>query len=209
MSLVWRSGPEIPSPNLDDISKDPWIHCILPSRRALFWQIRLEKYPLLADHAKIMDSIDRRILDALQANGRLSNVELADRVGLSPSPCLRRVRALERAGVILGYGALIDQQAVGLSISVFVQVTLSQKTSEILEAFEAAISQSPAVMECYLMTGEADYHLRVVVPDLASYERYLKEQLTNFPGVAQIQSSIALKQVRYRTALPLPEDDKT
>ena len=150
-----------------------------------------------------LDAIDRRILTELQGNARISNAELAEAVGLSPSPCLRRVRALEAAGVVKGYAALLDAAEVGLPISVFVQVTLERQIERALEAFETAIQGRPEVMECYLMTGDADYLLRVVVSDLTAYERFLKEHLTRVSGVASIKSSFALNQVKYSTALPL------
>jgi len=150
-----------------------------------------------------LDRIDRKILAALQDDARLTNADLAEKVGLSPSPCLRRVKALEVAGVIRRYATLIDPAAVNLPVSVFVSVTLERQVEERLEAFEAAVVERPEVLECYLMTGEADYLLRVVVADLAAYERFLKDHLTRIPGVASIKSSFALKQVRYNTALPL------
>ncbi len=150
-----------------------------------------------------LDRIDRKILAALQDDARLTNADLAEKVGLSPSPCLRRVRALEKAGVIRRYATLIDPAAVDLPVSVFVSVTLERQVEERLEAFEAAVVERPEVLECYLMTGEADYLLRVVVADLAAYERFLKDHLTRIAGVASIKSSFALKQVRYNTALPL------
>ncbi len=150
-----------------------------------------------------LDAIDRRILGVLQADARISNAALAEAVGLSPSPCLRRVRALERGGVIKGYAALVEPGAVGLAISVFVQVTLERQIERALETFERAVGGRPEVMECYLMTGDADYLLRVVVSDLTAYERFLKEHLTRVAGVASIKSSFALNQVKYATALPL------
>jgi Lrp/AsnC family transcriptional regulator, leucine-responsive regulatory protein len=150
-----------------------------------------------------LDDIDRRILARLQDNARLTNVELAEAVGLSPSPCLRRVRDLEGSGVIRRYVALLDPATVGLPVSVFVNVTLERQIEAALERFEAAILKRPEVMECYLMTGDADYLLRVVTADLSAYERFLVEHLTRVPGVASIKSSFALKQVKYRTALPL------
>lgn len=150
-----------------------------------------------------LDRIDRKILAALQEDGRLPNNELAERVGLSPSPCLRRVKALEEAGVIARYVALVDPASVDLPVNIFVSVSLERQVEARLDGFEAAVMARPEVLECYLMTGDADYLLRVVVPDLASYERFLKEHLTRIPGVASIRSSFALKQVRYRTALPL------
>lgn len=150
-----------------------------------------------------LDRIDRKILALLQQDGRMPNNDLAERVGLSPSPCLRRVKALEEAGVIARHVALVDPAAVDLPVNVFVSVSLERQVEERIDAFEAAVMALPEVMECYLMTGDADYLLRVVVPDLASYERFLKEHLTRISGVANIRSSFALKQVRYRTALPL------
>jgi len=150
-----------------------------------------------------LDAIDRRILDRLQENGRVSNVELANDVGISSSPCWRRVRELEKRGVIAGYVALVDAAAVGLPVSVFVQVTLERQIEAALETFEAAVKERPEVMECYLMTGDADYLLRVVVSDLPTYEAFLKDHLTRIPGIANIKSSFALNQVKYRTSLPL------
>ncbi len=151
----------------------------------------------------LLDRIDRKILAVLQEDGRLPNNELAERVGLSPSPCLRRVKALEEAGVIARYVALVDPASVDLPVNIFVSVSLERQVEARLDGFEAEVMALPEVLECYLMTGDADYLLRVVVPDLASYERFLKEHLTRIPGVASIRSSFALKQVRYRTALPL------
>jgi len=150
-----------------------------------------------------LDAIDLKILARLQEEARTSNVELAHSVGLSPSPCLRRVHELERRGVIRRYVTLLDPEAVGLPVSVFVNVTLEKQVEEALEVFEAAIRQRPEVMECYLMTGESDYLLRVVTADLAAYQRFLMEHLTRVPGVANIKSSFALRQVQYRTAMPL------
>ena len=150
-----------------------------------------------------LDAIDRKILAALQENARLPNVQLAEAVGLSPSPCLRRVRELEEQGVIRRYVTLLDPARVGLPVSVFVQVTLERQVETALQVFEEAVRQHPEVMECYLMTGDADYLLRVVAPDLESYQRFLLDHLTRIPGVASIKSSFALKQVGYRTALPL------
>ena len=150
-----------------------------------------------------LDEIDSKILAELQANARLRNVELAEKVGLSASPCLRRVRRLEELGIIKGYATLVDQQAVNLPVSVFIQVTLEKQIEPALELFERQIREWPEVMECYLMTGDADYHLRVVTADLAQYERFLMDKLTRLDGVASIKSAFSLKQVAYRTALPV------
>ena len=150
----------------------------------------------------LLDAIDRRILSALQANGRMSNQELADTIGLSPSPCLRRVRQLEAAGVISRYVALVDPEAVGLSVSAFVRVRLDQQDDRHLDAFETAVADFPEVMECYLMTGEADYQLRVLVGSLGAFEDFLRHRLTNVKGVANVTTCFALRPVIYRTALP-------
>lgn len=150
-----------------------------------------------------LDAIDQRILAELQANARLSNVELAQKAGLSPSPCLRRVRAMEESGVIKGYAALVDQESVGLPVSVFVMVSLERQVENSLDVFEGRVRALAEVMECYLMTGDSDYLLRVVTRDLQAYERFLMQHLTKFPGVSSIKSSFALKQVVYRTALPV------
>jgi Lrp/AsnC family transcriptional regulator, leucine-responsive regulatory protein len=153
-----------------------------------------------------LDPIDKKILAELQRNGRISNVDLAAAVGLSPSPCLRRVRDLEDTGVIDRYAAILDQAAGGYALSVFVQVTLERQVETALEAFERVVADRPEVMECYLMTGDADYLLRVVVPDVAAYEGFLKNHLTRIPGVSSIKSSFALNRVKYETALPLGTD---
>jgi Lrp/AsnC family transcriptional regulator, leucine-responsive regulatory protein len=150
-----------------------------------------------------LDAIDRSILDVLQDDARISNVELSEKVNLSPSPCLRRVRRLESEGTIRSYVTLLDPAEVGLPVSVFVQVSLERQVDDALENFERAIVARPEVMECYLMTGDSDYLLRVVTPDLESFQRFLLDHLTRIPGVASIKSSFALKQVSYRTALPL------
>ena len=158
---------------------------------------------------KSLDAIDRQILENLQNDARMRNVELAEKVGLSPSPCLRRVSNLEETGVIRGYATLVDAEAVGLPVSVFVSVTLEKQIEKTLEKFEKEIRARPEVMECYLMTGDADYLLRVVTADLGAYERFLIEHLTRIPGVASIKSSFALKQVAYRTALPISPPGKS
>jgi Lrp/AsnC family leucine-responsive transcriptional regulator len=151
----------------------------------------------------VLNKIDLKILKYLQNNARLTNVELSERINLSQSPCLRRVRNMETSGVIKGYVALVDQKAVGLSVSVFVNVRLEKQIERVLETFEEAVQNWPEVMECYLMTGVSDYLLRVVASDLAAYERFLMDKLTRVPGVASINSSFALKQVTYKTALPI------
>jgi DNA-binding Lrp family transcriptional regulator len=149
------------------------------------------------------DAIDLRILAEIQDDAGLSNVDLARRVGLSPSPCLARVKALEASGVILRRVTLIDPAAVGAGVSVFVQVTLEKQIESRLEAFQAAVRDFPEVMECYLMTGDSDYLLRVVVPDVDSFQKFIVDRLSKTRGVANIRSIFALKQVKYKTALPL------
>ena len=151
-----------------------------------------------------LDGIDRRILAALQENGRLSITDLSERVGLSPSPCSRRLGLLEERGVIERYVAVVNQRAVGLPVSVFVSIKLTSQQEEALNAFAEAIRQWPEVVECYLMTGPRDYLLRVVVADLESYERFLKRKLTRLDGIASIESSFALEQVKYTNVLPVP-----
>ena len=150
-----------------------------------------------------LDAIDVKILRHLQADGRMSLADLAQKVGLSPSPCLRRVRLLEKAGVIARYVAVLDQRAVGLPVSVFISVKLEKQSEEQLEGFAKTIARWPEVLECYLMTGPRDYWLRVVVPDLAAYERFLKSKLTRLEGIASIESSFALEQVKYTNVLPV------
>ena len=152
-----------------------------------------------------LDRVDREILHHLQSNARLSNLELAERVNLSASPCLRRTRLLEERGIIRRYATLLDPRLVGLPISVFVSVSLRSQDRQALIDFENSVLTFPEVMECYLMTGTSDYLLRVVVPDLDAYEAFLSAKLTNIASVANIQSSFSLKQVVYRTELPIPD----
>lgn len=150
-----------------------------------------------------LDEIDRRILAALQHDGRLTIAELATRVGLSASPCHRRVRILEDEGVIERYVAVLDQRAVGLPVSVFVSIKLESQREDALQKFARAIAPWPEILECYLMTGPRDYLLRVVVADLAAYETFLKTKLTRLSGIGSIESSFALEQVKYTNKLPV------
>ena len=154
----------------------------------------------------MIDSTDWKILSHLQENARIANVELAKQVFLSPSPCLQRVKKLEESGLIRRYVTLLDPHKVGLTVSVFIQVTLEKQIEQSLEIFERSIRDRPEVMECYLMTGDADYLLRVVMPDLPAFERFMLDHLTKIPGIASIKSSFALKQVKYQTALPLSNE---
>ena len=148
------------------------------------------------------DALDRKILNYLQNNGRVTNQELADEIGLSPSPCLRRVRQLEASGAILRYVALVDPETIGLSVTAFVRVRLDQQDDRHLADFEDAVADFPEVMECYLMTGEADYQLRVLVGSLGQFEDFLRPRLTRVKGVANVTTSFALRPVIYKTALP-------
>src|SRR3981081_1218318 len=142
-----------------------------------------------------LDAMDLKILRLLQDDGRMSLADLATKVGLSPSPCLRRVRILEKSGVITRYVAVLDQRAVGLPVSVFISVKLEKQKEELLDKFAKTIARWPEVLECYLMTGPRDYWLRVVVPDLAAYERFLKQKLTRLEGGASIEATVALRRV--------------
>ncbi|MCB2033201.1 MAG: Lrp/AsnC family transcriptional regulator [Ottowia sp.] len=155
------------------------------------------------DSTKRLDSADLRILRELQEDASLSNVELARRVHLSPSPCLARVKALQARGLIRKYVALLDAQQLGLHLNVFISISLKQQSRSALQEFEGRIAARDEVMECYLMTGDADYLLRVAVPDMPALERFILEQLSPIAQVEKIRSSFALKQVRYKTALPL------
>ncbi len=151
-----------------------------------------------------MDAVDIRILNELQADGSLTNLELAKRVHLSPSPCLTRVKALENDGVIDRYVALVQPKSLGLNLSVFISISLKEQSKSALAAFEKSIADHDEIMECYLMTGDSDYLIRVAVADITALEKFILEQLTPIAGIEKIRSSFALKQVKYKTALPLP-----
>ena len=152
-----------------------------------------------------LDQIDIRILNELQNDSSHSNVELAKRVHLSPSPCLMRVKALKDKGVIRNYVALADPKVLGLGLNVFISISLKEQSKDALAEFEKHISEHDEVMECYLMTGDSDYLIRVAVADMGALEKFILEQLTPIAGIEKIRSSFALKQVRYKTALPLPK----
>jgi Lrp/AsnC family leucine-responsive transcriptional regulator len=153
---------------------------------------------------KSLDRIDYRILHFIQNDARMTNAELADHVGLSPSPCLRRVKSLEQAGIIKRYVGIVDAAAVGLPISAFVSISLHNQDRQAIETFQSRVCTYAEVMECYLMTGTSDFLMRVVVPDLQSYERFA-DKLTRIPGISNIQTSFALKPIVYKTELPLEE----
>jgi Lrp/AsnC family transcriptional regulator, leucine-responsive regulatory protein len=154
-----------------------------------------------------LDAIDFKILGHLQRNARVSNAALATLVGLSPAPCLRRVRALERAGVIREYVTLLDSRALRMGVTVFTAIRLNLQVEDQREIIETEVKRWPEVLECHLMTGDADFLLRVAVPDVSAYERFLRDRLTRLACVASIRSSFALKEIKYTTALPLAEDN--
>ncbi len=153
---------------------------------------------------KQFDRIDRRILEVLQKNANISNLELAEQVGLSPSPCARRVKLLEDAGIISRQVTLLNQSALGLDMTIYVQICLASQLPERLEAFERKILNYDEVLECALITGsDADFMLKVVMPDMAYYEHFLLNELNRIEGVASIRTSFVLRQVKTRTELPL------
>lgn len=151
-----------------------------------------------------MDKIDRAIIRELQLNARITNEELAERVNLSASPCLRRVRKLEAAGYIEGYSAKLDQEACGLPMNVFISVRLEKPDDATIRNFEAQVDLLDEVMECYLMTGNRDYLLRVVAADLKAYERFIRDRFSKLSGIASIESSFAFGHVKQKTVLPIP-----
>lgn len=151
-----------------------------------------------------LDRYDSQILNILQADGRISNQELADRIGLSPSPCLRRVRVLEEGGLIVGYRALLDAKALGLTLMALIHISMDQHTPERFSAFEAAVAGIPEVMECLLITGQAaDYQLKVVVKDLDAYQELLLKRITGIAGVSGVHTSFVLRRVVDKTAFPV------
>jgi Lrp/AsnC family leucine-responsive transcriptional regulator len=152
-----------------------------------------------------LDRYDWQILQVLQREGRISNQDLADRIGLSPSPCLRRVRTLEESGLITGYRALLDARKLGLSLMALIHISMDQHTPERFSTFDARIAEIPELLECLLITGQdADYQLKVVVRDMDAYQELLLDRITRIPGVTGVHSSFVLRQVVDKTALPLP-----
>lgn len=152
----------------------------------------------------MLDLYDKRILETLQQEGRISNQELADRIGLSPSPCLRRVRALEGSGLIAGYRAMLDAKKLGLTLIAFLSISMDRHTPERFANFDAQVAAMPEVLECSLITGrDADYQLKVVVRDMDAYQDLLLNRLTRIEGVSGVHSSFVLRQIVERTALPL------
>jgi Lrp/AsnC family transcriptional regulator, leucine-responsive regulatory protein len=150
-----------------------------------------------------LDDVDRKLIVALQANAKMTVGELADRVGLSPSPCARRVRILEDSKVIKGYAAIVDQNKVGLPISAFASVKLERQREDALDRFGKAVERWPEVVDCYLMTGHHDYLLRIVVSDLEAYEAFLRDKLTRLSDVASIETGFSLKQIKRSDVFPL------
>lgn len=153
-----------------------------------------------------LDRHDKRILELLQQNARLSNLELAEQIGLSPSPCLRRVRALEDSGIISGYRALLDANRLGLSLTALLYISMDRHTPERFANFDAKVSELSEVLECLLITGQAaDYQLKVVVEDMEAYQRLLLNKITRIEGVTGVHTSFVLRRVVDKTALPLNE----
>ncbi|GAA3526535.1 Lrp/AsnC family transcriptional regulator [Zobellella aerophila] len=151
-----------------------------------------------------LDRTDRRILELMQRNGRISNLELAERVGLSPSPCSRRVKALEEAGLIADHVTLLDAARLGLSLQAYIHISLDRHTPDRFEAFDKAMADFPEVLECDLITGtDADYQLKVVVRDMEHYQQFLLGKLTRLEGVTGVRSSFVLRRIKRETALPL------
>lgn len=150
-----------------------------------------------------LDEIDKHILFELQGDGRLTNQELADRIGLSPSPCLRRVRALEQAGIITGYEATVDQIAVGLSISAFVRLKLASHTAEVVAEVEGRIRDMPEVIEAYVLAGDHDYLVRIVAASFTDYERFVRDHLRSIPSLASIETTFAFGTIKPPSPLPL------
>lgn len=159
-----------------------------------YWQI----LPINSD----MDSIDHKIVRALEENARLTLQELAERVSLSPSPCLRRLRRLEKTGVLKGYTAIVDQELYGLPVTVFVEVRLQQQTDATIRAFEKGVQELDEVLSCYLMAGSHDYLLQVVTRSLKTYERFIRDKLTRVPGVGSLESHFVFGQVKRKQVLP-------
>lgn len=151
-----------------------------------------------------LDQIDHNILRYLQQDARITNADLAEKVGLSPTPCLRRLRRLEAEGIIKGYHAELNREALGVNVTVIILVKLEREDDHTLREFEAAIKKRPEVMECYLVTGKFDYFIRVVIPSLSAYEVFLSETILRMPKVATVESSFTLREVERKVVMPLP-----
>lgn len=149
------------------------------------------------------DVLDRKILNILQSEGRLTNQELAERVQMSSAACWRRVKQLEEKGVIQNYAAMLDRQQLGFHLCVYMNVSLSRHVKENVQQFEAAMKLRPEVLECFATTGDADFILRVVAEDIEAYDRFLEDFVFGLPGILQVRSSIALREIKFDTKLPL------
>jgi DNA-binding Lrp family transcriptional regulator len=152
-----------------------------------------------------LDATDWRILKELQANGRVSNVELARKVGISPPPCLRRVRALEEAGMIAGYFALLDEKSVGFEVIAFAMVGLHSQSEADLRAFENRVLAWPLVRECYMLSGESDFQLKCVAPDLTAFQDFVIEELTAAPNVASVKTTLVIRRVKFEPGVPVAQ----
>lgn len=150
-----------------------------------------------------LDATDWRILKELQANGRITNVELAEKVGISPPPCLRRVRALEQAGIIAGYFALLDEKATGFEVIAFAMVTLHSQSEQDLRAFENRVIAWPLVRECYMLSGETDFILKCVAPDLSAFQDFIIQELTSAPNVAGVKTTLVIRRVKNDPGVPI------
>lgn len=149
-----------------------------------------------------MDALDFKIVQELQQNGRLTNQELSERINLSPSPCLRRLKKLEKDGVIHGYTALVDQEKYGLDLDIFVQVKLERSTQDLIDVFEKHVDEIDEILECYLITGTSDYLLHIVSENLKTYEKFMRERMTQIPGIANLETSISFGTVKKKHAFP-------
>jgi DNA-binding Lrp family transcriptional regulator len=191
------------------LSSDPAVHhAVKPALQREPDHVEREMRHL-KDHDthRKLDSIDRHILSILQGNGRIANVDLARQVHLSPSPCLARVKALEREGFISRYVALLEPKAIGLGVEAFIQIRLEKQVQTAFGLFEKAVVLRPEVLQCCLIAGTADFLIRVIVPDLNAFQIFLTEYLSKIPGVANTQSSIVLREVKSVTELPVPPEE--
>ena len=152
-----------------------------------------------------LDHIDHKILKHLQENARITNADLADKVGLSPTPCLRRLRRLENDGIIKGYHTEVNREALGVNVTVIILVKLEREDDKTLREFENAIKDREEVMECYLVTGKFDYFIRVLIPTLSAYESFLSETILRMPNIATVESSFTLREVTRKIVMPLPK----
>lgn len=166
---------------------------------------KLEAAKIAHELRRPLDDVDRKILSALQTDGRMSNIELAERVGLSPSPCLRRVQRLEAEGYITGYRAELDRLKLGLQLTVFLEIKTDRYTVEIREEMSRMLVSFPEVVSCFMVSGEADYLVEVAVPDMAAYEHFLSEKVERLPSVKEMRSNFALRTMRVCGPLPIPE----